>query len=108
MRAIALELPGTQQKSHFGHPDFRVNNKIFATLWSGQHRSVLKLPRQHQEAAVRSDPATFRIPTGGERGGWTSVDLNRVEEAQFREFIRIAWESVPRPRARKEPARKRR
>jgi predicted DNA-binding protein (MmcQ/YjbR family) len=108
MREIALELQGTELKSHFGHPDFRVNNKIFATLWPGQKRSVLKLPPEVQAAVVLSDPGTFRIPPGGLRGGWTSVDLTRVDEAQFRELIGIAWTSIPKPRARKEVARKRR
>src|SRR5450432_1131378 len=95
MKAIALELPGTEQKSHFGHPDFRRNNRIFATLWPGQNRAVLKLPRNEQSAAVKADPSAFSIPRGGERGGWTSVDLTQVHEGPFRELIRRAWAAIP-------------
>jgi len=107
MRAIALELPDTVERSHFGHPDFRVKNRIFATLWPDQHRSVLKLPREEQAAAVLASPQTFSVPRGGERGGWTSVNLDEVDEDHFRELIQKAWAALPRPRARKELPRRR-
>lgn len=107
VREIALALPDAQEKSHFGHPDFRVHNRIFATLWPGQGRSVLKLPRDEQAAALLMSPDLFSIPPGGERGGWTNVDLTRIGEDQFREWIHKAWASLPRPRPRKERARKR-
>ena len=100
MRAIALELPDTQERSHFGHPDFRVRNRIFATLWPGQHRSVLRLRHEEQAAAVLSHPDIFSIPRGGERGGWTNVNLDKVDEDHFRELIRKAWAALPRPRFR--------
>lgn len=107
MRAIALELPDTQERSHFGHPDFRVNNRIFATLWPDQRRSVLKLTKEAQAAAVLDSPGTFSIPPGGERGGWTNVNLDTVEEDHFRDLIRKAWAGLPRPRQRRELPRKR-
>ena len=107
MRAIALELPETRERSHFGHPDFRVNNRIFATLWPGQHRSVLRLPLEDQAVAILENPETFSVPTGAGRGGWTNVDLSEVDQDQFRELVWKAWAALPRPRARKELPRKR-
>ena len=107
MRAIALELPETQEMSHFGHPDFRVKNRIFATLWPDQHRAVMRLTLADQAAALISDPQIFTIPSGAGRAGWTNIDLSRVGEAEFRLLIRKAWAALPRPRPRKEVARKR-
>lgn len=107
LRAIALELPDTQERSHFGHPDFRVKNRIFATLWPGQDRCVLKLPVEAQLAAILSKPEVFKIPSGAGRGGWTSVDLAQVDEDELRELMRKAWAALPRPRPRKETPRKR-
>src|SRR5437660_1703355 len=80
MRAIALELPDTQERSHFGHPDFRVKNRIFATLWPDQNRSVLRLTFEDQAAALLSNPAACSIPSGAGRVGWTSVDLTKISE----------------------------
>ena len=107
MRAIALELPDTRERSHFGHPDFRVSNRIFATLWPDQNRSVLRLPREDQAALVLENPQAFSIPSGAGRGGWTNVDLSKVDEDQFRALILNAWAALPRPRARKELPRRR-
>jgi hypothetical protein len=33
-RRIALSLPGAEESSHMGAPDFRVGGRIFATLAS--------------------------------------------------------------------------
>jgi hypothetical protein len=33
-RRLALSLPGTEEGSHMGAPDFRVGGRIFATLAS--------------------------------------------------------------------------
>lgn len=107
MRSIALELPEVKESSHFGHPDFRVKKRIFATLWPDRHRSVLKLPKEEQAALVSARPDVFSIPAGGERGGWTNVNLALVDDEQLRQLMRMAWEVLPRPRARKELARKR-
>jgi hypothetical protein len=32
VRALVAKLPDTAEGAHHGHPDFRVRNKIFATL----------------------------------------------------------------------------
>ena len=32
MRRLSLEMPEAEEKSHFGKADFRVRNRIFATL----------------------------------------------------------------------------
>lgn len=107
MRELALALPDTQEKSHFGHPDFRVNNRIFATLWLGQQRAVLRLAPEDQAAAILSNAEIFKIPSGSGRGGWTSVDLVKVDEEEFRKLVHKAWVALPRPRPRKEVARRR-
>ncbi len=42
-RALALIVPDAVESSHFDTADFRVNNKIFATLREADGRAVLKL-----------------------------------------------------------------
>ena len=32
-RKLALDLPEAIESAHMNHPDFRVRNKIFATIW---------------------------------------------------------------------------
>ncbi len=40
-RKLALSLPEAVEKGHMGHPDFRVRNKIFATLQPDKHLAVM-------------------------------------------------------------------
>jgi hypothetical protein len=40
-RAIALALPGAAEQDHHGKPSFRVDGKIFATLWSDERMNVM-------------------------------------------------------------------
>ena len=34
-RSLALTLPGAVESAHMGHPDFRIDGRIFATLGKG-------------------------------------------------------------------------
>ncbi len=77
VRELVARLPGTEARSHFGHPDFRVKNRIFATLWPADHRCNVRLPHALALEVVEADPETHRLIS--ERGhiGWVGVDLAR-------------------------------
>ena len=93
-RRLALSFPGAEEKSHMGHPDFRVGGKIFATLGAPnpQVGMVALLPEQ-QELAIEADPEAFKPAAGAwGRGGSTLVDLGRVSDAWLERTIRWAWE----------------
>jgi hypothetical protein len=63
-RRIALKFPGAIESAHMGHPDFRANGKIFATLHAGDVTGMIKLPPEHQQDFVTADPATFSPVNG--------------------------------------------
>jgi hypothetical protein len=48
-RQMALSLPGAYEQDHFGIPSFRVNDRIFSTLWIPEKRMMVKLPLPDQE-----------------------------------------------------------
>jgi hypothetical protein len=49
-RRIALGMKGAIESAHMGHPDFRVEGRIFATLHSDDQWGMVKLsPEQQQE-----------------------------------------------------------
>ncbi|HQZ37502.1 MAG TPA: MmcQ/YjbR family DNA-binding protein [Vicinamibacterales bacterium] len=43
-RDLALGLGDTVEGAHMGHPDFRANGRIFATLYPGEGTGMIKLP----------------------------------------------------------------
>ncbi len=102
VRELALSLPEAKEQDHRGHPSFRVRGKIFATLWPGKHRAVLKLPLDEQAALVGSEPMAFSL-NAWSRQGWTEVNLRQVSAAQFERLLDMAWRGVaPKKLARSE------
>jgi hypothetical protein len=95
-RAIALELPGVLEASHQGHADFRVRNRIFATLgYPDADHGMVKLSRDEQAKYVKQMPAVFAPAKGawGEQGS-TLVRLPEASEEKIRSAVRSAWERL--------------
>lgn len=98
-RRMALELPGALESSHMGHPDFRVNGKIFATLhYPDENWGMVKLPVEHQDDFVQTQSQAF-VPVKGAWGrqGCTNVRLKTVEESSLQQALRLAWSKAGKP-----------
>jgi hypothetical protein len=93
VRRIALSMPEAEEKAHFDRPDFRVKNKIFATIWPSKNRAVVKLSLADQSALVAMDPKTFSVHSRS-HPGWTNVHLKHITKGQFRNVVQTAWRNV--------------
>jgi hypothetical protein len=92
-RRIALSLPGAEESSHMGQPDFRVGGRIFATLASQkQGYGNLMLTPEQQEAFVGDAPDVF-VPVAGGWGrmGATHIRLATTNEDVLAGALRTAW-----------------
>ena len=58
-RRIALGLSGATEKEHMGHPDFRANGRIFATLHADLKSGMVKLTPDEQTTFMRAHPGVF-------------------------------------------------
>ena len=65
-RQIALGFVEATESAHMGRPDFRVRNKIFATIWPEEGWGMVKLTPDQQATFVRAEPDVF-VPV---KGGW--------------------------------------
>ena len=93
-RRLALALPEAEEKSHFGKADFRVRNKIFATLKNAT-TGVVKLTPEQQEMLSAAEPQIFQPVAGGwGRQGWTEVILEQADAATLRSALQTAWRNV--------------
>jgi hypothetical protein len=91
-----LQLPGTVESSHRNHPDFRLNNQIFATL-SGQEKGcgVLKLTLEQQSAFVTDQPHIFSPVQGGwGRMGMTYIHLNQANESIMAGALQTVYRNI--------------
>jgi hypothetical protein len=92
-RKIILSMPHAEESSHHGHPDFRVNGKIFATLWPAEHVAVVKLSVPDQAIFLDSSPRTFST-NAWSRLGYTNVHLKHVTASHFRSLVASSWRAV--------------
>jgi len=106
-RRIALGMKDTIEGAHMGHPDFRVNGRIFATLHHDRLWGMVKLQPEQQEKFVRARPTTF-VPEAGAWGrqGCTAVHLKSVEDETLGEALTLAWQNTVRELAARRSKRK--
>jgi hypothetical protein len=94
-RALALELPEAAEAAHMNQPDFRVANKIFATLAGGDEWGMVKLTPEQQTLFVCSEPEVFQPIKGGwGKRGATKVILAEAEEPSVRQALLQAWRNT--------------
>lgn len=98
VREFALSLPESEEKGHFGNPDFRTRNKIFCTLQIEENTAVLKLTLEDQEAVTTLQPEVFELG-GWSHQGWTKVNLAKVEMGEFKALMVLAWKKLAAKRA---------
>jgi hypothetical protein len=95
-RKLALSLEGAIESAHMGHPDFRLNNRIFATLsYQDKGFGVLKLTMEQQEAFIADQPHIFSPVQGGwGRMGMTFIHLNEADESIMAGALRTAYQNL--------------
>lgn len=109
-RELVLGLPGVEERAHMGHPDFRVNGRIFATLQADDVTAMVKVAPGEQAELLRDQPKVFRPAAGAwGRQGCTLVHLPAVTPRRLRPSVQMAYEAMAaRPPARKRKASRRR
>ena len=96
-RRIALSMEGAIEGAHMGHPDFRANGKIFATLYPDGQSGMVKLTPDQQQEFIRADATTF-VPASGAWGrqGCTTVRLDLIDEDTLGQAMTLAWQNTVR------------
>ena len=93
-RRIALGMSGAIEGAHMGHPDFRANGKIFATLHADDKHGMVKLAPDQQRDFVRAHPEAFTPENGAwGRQGCMRVRLAAVDEDTLGEAMTLAWQN---------------
>jgi hypothetical protein len=95
-RRLALSLPEATEGAHMGHPDFRVRNKVFASLGaSAKDLGTVRLTPEQQEALLAAEPAMFKPAAGAwGRRGWTEVHLAAADATTLESALGMAWRNT--------------
>ena len=102
-RTLALSFDGAIERGHMGHPDFRANGRIFATLQADDDSGMIKVPPADQAELLRLDRRAFTPASGAwGRQGCTMVRLKNADAATVRAAMTLAWElATSKPPARR-------
>ena len=94
-RRMALGLEHASEGAHMGHPDFRVNGRIFATLHHDHLHGMVKLTPEQQQTFLLEHGAAF-VPENGAWGrqGCTRVELDAVDEDTLGMAMTLAWRNA--------------
>ena len=104
-RRIALGMLGAVESAHMGHPDFRANDRIFATLHHEGQSGMVTLTPDEQERFVRDHPGGFAPEAGAwGRAGCTRVTLAVAQEDTLGEALTLAWQHTVTKGASRLPA----
>ena len=91
--AIALSLPGATESAHFGKRDFRAP-KIFMSLPSPDTANLNFTPDQQLMFLGLYPEAFSALPNKWGLRGWTTLHLDRADEAAARKAVEAAWNNV--------------
>ncbi len=94
-RRIALGMKRATERAHMGHPDFRADGRIFATLHADLQWGMVKLTPAQQQDFMNRNPGAF-VPESGAWGrqGCTAVRLDSVDEETVGEAMTLAWRNT--------------
>ena len=95
-RKLALSLPEAVEGAHQGHADFRVGQRVFATLgYPDESWGMVKLTPEQQTMLVEAEPEMFRpVPGGWGKQGATNVHLAKADAKTLRSALGMAWRNV--------------
>ena len=101
LRRICLALPDTKETLTWGHPHFRVGEKIFCGFSheKGKRTIGFKVTMDHQDALIMQD--RFDIAPYVGRYGWVSMDASRIVDwGEVEELIGESYELIAPKRSR--------
>lgn len=106
-RRIALSMADAAESAHMGHPDFRVHDKIFATLgYPDNAWAVVMLTPEEQQDFIDTKHAVFELAPGAwGRKGSTRVRLEDADETTVRNALKKAYRKASTPKPKSKPKR---
>ena len=105
LRAVALQLPESEERVSHGQPTFFVAGKQFAQFRDNHHGDgktvvcVRTSSLDEQSMLLESDPATYAKPAYLHPSGWISINLQRndIDWDHVADRIAASWElAAPR------------
>lgn len=101
VRELCLALPETAEKEAWGHPTFRVREKMFAACGEDAATVTFKADPDEREALL-ADETRFFYPAYVGSKGWVGMNLTgTVDWDEVRELLTTSWTIIAPKRVAK-------
>jgi hypothetical protein len=90
-RSWALALPEAVEKETWGHPTFRVRDKMFGSMAEDGSTAGLKTSPAEQAELIAMDPDTYSVAHYTGRFGWVTIVLARADPDDVHPLVIEAW-----------------
>ena len=94
-RQLALSFPEVQELPHFEKASFRINKKIFATLWEEKNLAMVTLSLIDQSVFCDYDKTIiYPVPGAWGQKGCTYIDLKKIKKAMLKDALSCAYQNI--------------
>jgi hypothetical protein len=92
IRAVASELPRTNEGLVRGNVKFRVGRIVYLAISRDGSTMGFAFPKDWRAALVESEPEKFSLPSEHDmRYHWVHVYLAKIDADEMRELVEDAW-----------------
>ena len=106
VREIGRELSGVEESTSYGTPALKVNGKLVARLKEDGESLVLVLGFDNRDILMEANPEAFYITEHYRGYPALLAHLSRIDRAQLRDVLEMAYRFVIAKGKRKRAARK--
>lgn len=91
MRTLALGLPETEERTHFGDVAFAVKKKLFASLDEEARTAIVDVGHEAREQLIAASPEIFSRYGRTSQGAPLVIQLPKIELKELKRLVEISW-----------------
>ena len=87
LRKLSAKLPESNERETWGHPTFRVGEKIYASFGVGESGASVSCKQTHLDQAVLVKDPRFSVARYVGRHGWISIRADEVKWPMIEDLV---------------------
>lgn len=91
VREFALEMPEAVEQETWGHPTFRVHDKIFASTSADGVVAIIKASKEDLAELMAASPDVYDPADYFGRFGWVRAQLASADPHEIRDLVVEGW-----------------
>ncbi len=91
LRKLVETLPETEERLTWGHPTFRVRDKIFTTFGEQDGKAAITVKQTRAKQEALCGDARFFVPAYVGKHGWVGIYADQVEWEFIAELVEQAY-----------------